>query len=72
MGLAASQIGPNYFSVHGTEGMLGSWARSIYIGVWRTGDAAAVHATVHLKKKGGKLYLKAEHGGTRENKKHAL
>ena len=52
MGLAASQIGPNYFSVHGTEGMLGSWARSIYIGVWRTGDAAAVHATVHLKKRG--------------------
>jgi hypothetical protein len=72
MGSAASQIGLNYFSVHGTERYAWFVGEEHYIGVWRTGDAAAVHATVHLKKKGGKLYLKAEHGGTRENKKHAL
>jgi len=52
MGSAASQIGLNYFSVHGTERHAWFVGEEHYIGVWRTGDAAAVHATVHLKKRG--------------------
>jgi hypothetical protein len=48
---SASQIGPNYFSVHGTEGMLGSWARSI---ISESEDAAALHATAQLQKKNEK------------------